>query len=381
MTGPYQLVFMPYLALGGRDRIQIGNVEIWNYDRQKTFIGNDPLRARVDELLSMYRQNGRDADKSTRLRDIGVVIVGGECGLQPLRNDEFEKVQEARHLLFLCCLSKNCLLRGPDVGHKMITSENFEIIRQNFVLDSPYISEVTGAILRIQIGGYTISGTKFTKPTYVNLPFRFETDELLLEALLSLRGSDPTLFRRITRAAGLFLESYYNSHSVDMGARVLLQAAAYEVLFELPKNGPRKTFKDQIEALMNVKGERVYEYRYEARAGSPRERRTLKGMWADRFYTLRNHIVHGEDVSPREFRFLRAQHHLTISPLMFSQCVKRLVDAELQSRKQQKRFFERVDWTVIQEKDEYEPCQVGFEARIDFEARIQRWIDDGGTLT
>jgi len=372
---------MPYLALGDRDRIQIGNVEIWNYDRQKTLIGNDPLRARVDELLAMYRQNGRDAAKSARLRNIGIVIVGGDCGLRHLSNDEFGKVQEARHLLFLCCLSRNCLLRGPNAGHMMITSENFEIVRQNFGLDSPYLSEVTGAILQIHIGGYTLSDTKFTKPAYVNLPVRFETDELLLEALLSLRGSNPTLFRRITRAAGLFLESYYNSHSVDMGARVLLQAAAYEVLFELPENGQRKTFKDQIEALMNVKGERVYEYRYEARAGSRREHRTLKGIWADRFYTLRNHIIHGEDVSPREFRFLRAQHHLTISPLMFSQCVKRLVDAELQSREQRKCFFERVDWTVIQKKNEDEPCQVGFEAHTDFGARIQKWIDDGGTLT
>ena len=370
---------MPYLALGGRDQLNVADVEIWNFDRLKDSIIDTPVGERVDELLAMYRQHGRDSRMSARVRDIGVVSIGGR-DFRPLSDAEFARVQEARHLLFLCCLAHNSLQCGPNAGHVMVTSENFDVVSQNFVLSSDFLSEMTGALLQIRIGGYTIAETRFTKPSYVNLPSRFATDETLLQALLHLRDDEPLLYRRITRAAALFLETYYNSHSVDFGARVLLQVAAFEVLFELPERGPRKAFKDHIESLINNLGEREYEYRFEVPAGRQVERRTLKGLWADRFYTLRNHIIHGEEVRHRDFQFLRAQHHLTISPVMFTHSVKRLIDKHFKGKQERRLFFDRVDWTVLNEADQYEPRRIGFRASTNYEARIQQWIEDGGSL-
>jgi hypothetical protein len=94
-------------------------------------------------------------------------------------------------------------------------------------------------------------------------------------------------------------------------------------------------------------------------------------MWADRFYTLRNHIIHGQEVSRREYRFLRSQHHLLIAPVMFTFAVKRLVDLANAKTGKPRRFFERVDWVVIEKGDEYEPQRIGFRINTDFMALVE----------
>jgi hypothetical protein len=229
---------MPYLALGGVDTIRIGDIEISNFDTQAGRIAESGLRSRVGDLLSMYRQSGRKPDTSAPIRNIGIVTLGKQ-DFRQLSYAEFEQVQEARYLLFLCCLAKNSTQYGPNAGHAMFTAENFEVVYQGFVLDSDFVSERAGVLVTMQILGYKIGETRFTKPSYVNLPIRFSYDEKLLEALLEIKVDEPVLFRRILRSTAVFLESYYNSQSVDMGARILLQTVALEVLFDLPETGQR----------------------------------------------------------------------------------------------------------------------------------------------
>jgi hypothetical protein len=370
MSTPYQLVFMPYLALGGIDRIRVGDVEIWNFDKLASEVADETLRARVEALLSMYRQTGRKPGTSSPLRDIGIVSIGKQ-GFSELSFAEFEQVQEARYLLFLCCLAKNCTQYGPNAGHAMFTSENFEVVYQSFLLDSDFVSERAGVLVTIQILGYKIGETRFTKPSYVNLPIRFAYDDKLLDALVALKTDQPVLYQRILRSAAVFLESYYNSPSVDMKARILLQTVALEVLLDLPDTGQRKQLKNEIEALTSIPGEKTYTYHYEVPNAMKEETRNLKVMWADRFYTLRNHIIHGQEVHPRDFRFLRCQHHLLIAPVMFTFAVKRLVDTANARAGNPRRFFERIDWGVIEKGDEYDPPRIGFRINTDFMAMVQ----------
>ena len=74
---------------------------------------------------------------------------------------------------------------------------------------------------------------------------------------------DSKLYRLIMRATAVFLESYYNTPSVDVRARVLLQAASFEILFDLPDQAQRKAFKDAIEAWTGNSGDRHFRYKYE----------------------------------------------------------------------------------------------------------------------
>src|SRR5450759_84157 len=66
-----------------------------------------------------------------------------------------------------------------------------------------------------------------------------------------------------------------------------------------------------------------------------------------------------------------------IAPLMFTFAVKRLVDSANAAAGKSRQFFERLDWTVIEKGDKYEPRRIGFHIITDFATRIQKWIDQG----
>lgn len=66
-----------------------------------------------------------------------------------------------------------------------------------------------------------------------------------------------------------------------------------------------------------------------------------------------------------------------IAPLMFAFAVKRLVDSANAAAGKSRQFFERLDWTVIEKGDKYEPRRIGFHISTDFATRIQKWIDQG----
>lgn len=162
------------------------------------------------------------------------------------------------------------------------------------------------------------------------------------------------------------MESYYNAPNVYIGARVLLQVAAFEVLLNLPEKQPRKVFKDEIERLTNNSNERRFRYKFEIGQGRKAEVRSLKGIWADRFYTLRNHIVHGQPISRADYAFRGQQHHLVVAPLMFTLVVKRLIDAVREEQGLEGVAAERMDWVVIRKADQYESEKVGFRLNRDF---------------
>lgn len=375
VTHPYQLVLCPFVSMSGVDELRVGRARLWNFDTHQKRIADPGIRHRVKELVAMYRDQGRDSSKSIAIRDVGVVSVGAE-DFRQLSEKEFEDVQELRHILFLCCLASNTRL-GPNGAHMMVTAENFDVIRQNFVLDSDSLAEQTGVLIAMTVMGYRIRETRFIRPAYVNHPTRFSYDERLLSQLKLLRSVNRQFYRCLTRAAAVFLESYYNSPRVDIRARVLLQVAAFEILLDLPEKLPRKAFKDQVETLLRDSGERRYRYKFEQGNKKMPETRTLKAIWADRFFTLRNHIAHGQTIPQREYVFRGSQHHLVISPLMFMSCLKRLLAATLEHSPKGQPFFERVTWGRIRRADQYDDEMRGFQIRDDFARKFagKAWSD------
>lgn len=350
--------------MSGLEELTLGGATIRDAGEVPQHIPDQRLRARVIELLGMYRELAGKPEKAKPVRNIGVITVGAN-DFRQLTDREFREVQELRSILFLCCLAQNNRLTRNG-GYMMYTAENFDVVRQNFVLESDRLSESAGVLVNITMLGYTIGQTRFVRPVHVNQPPRFRYDDKLLQQLRLLRRHNRPLYRRIARAGAVFLESYYNNPAVDTRARILLQTAAFEILLDLPEQKQRMVFKDEIERLVSNNGERKYRYKYERYGKLVLETRTIKGIWADRFYTLRNHIVHGENVPEREYVFRGAQHHLVIAPLMFMSCIKGLIDQWLIGASRRRAFFEKMDWVVIEPGEGSDPEARGFLIRDDF---------------
>ena len=69
------------------------------------------------------------------------------------------------------------------------------------------------------------------------------------------------------------------------------------------------------------------------------ETKSIKVKWADRFYILRNHIIHGDVVLDPEFLF-EHQRHIDIATMFFVLLTKKLFNERLGDTI----FYDRIIW-------------------------------------
>jgi hypothetical protein len=209
----------------------------------------------------------------------------------------------------------------------MLTAENFTVLFQNFKLGSEWTSYSSGSIVEIKDGGYKVGEIKYEKPPYVLMP-NFDMDTELFIKLLSLRRKRAKSYRRILMAVDAFISGYYNSPDLSLTARILEQVRAFEILLKLPEHHQREHFKSKIATYCppdKINKQRIYSFKFERSRRKEREKGTMQVIWADRFYTLRNHIIHGEKIDKSKLIF-KKQRHQDIALLFFILSVKKLIN-------------------------------------------------------
>lgn len=326
MDKQYFVAYLPYIFLGETEEINFGFGKVWNFDKKKReYIPDVVLRKKLERILNVYR-SGRD-----RVGGIGIISLG-EIDFRVYSEDERELVRHIRMLLFLISISKNNTHRpGPNVGHLMRTSENFDVIYQNFILKNDYASETAGSIVQRMIGGYKLSEIRVQIPSFVLTPNQSSIDSDLLRSLLELRKKKKIIYKRVIAATEIFLESYYNSHHVSKNARILLQACVFEILLNLPTgSAARKNFKKSINKYFVTGKEKKYNYITRISVTKKlTESLTKKEIWADKFFSLRNNIAHADRVRATDFYFGNSQTHADVSLLFFILFLRKQIERSL----------------------------------------------------
>lgn len=145
--------------------------------------------------------------------------------------------------------------------------------------------------------------------------------------LLNLKRRNKKLYERIIKAAAIFFESYYNDPNNSVNSRILLQASSFESLLNLSEGRGRADFKDIIRVNYFRSDSSLWRYSSERSNGQKAtESEGVHVMWGDKFFTLRNHIIHGSNVKQREFNFMNKQRHTDIAAIFFISLVKRLIN-------------------------------------------------------
>ena len=319
----YFIVFFPYLRMHNVPEIDLGFLKIWNFNLLKEqYIPDEKLRNKVEKILSTYQEHFTGV-----IKNMAVVSIG-ETDFRSFNEDEYKRIRLARLLLFLSFISKsNTTPFNGNTGHQMATSENFNPVYQNFNLTDDAMSERDGYIVPMLSGGFELDTVKYIKPSSTVIPNKFDIDGKLLTFLLKIKDKKPRIFERIINATEVFFESYYNSFIVSQNARVLLQMSAFEILLDLPEKKQRKRFKEIIEKETALPEDKKYVH-YSERPDSKKEREnlTIKGIWADLFYSLRNHIIHGLTPKNKEYVFKNRQMHTSIAFIFYIFFVKRQIN-------------------------------------------------------
>lgn len=372
MDNHLQIAYFPYLTLKEKDTIKIDNVEIWNFDKKKNeYIQDDKLRQHIENLLNINKINKQP------ITDIGVVTISNK-DFRIFNKQELKGIKTAKLILFISFLAEHNIYMNKDlnIALRMATSENFELVIQNFALNDNFLSERTGFIVTKLVLGYQIGSTESEAPRYLSMPSKFSIDEKLLEQLLWLRRNNTKLFSRILRAVEIFYEAYYNSPAVSHNARILLQTSAFEVLLNLKDRKERKDFTEKIEKYCSASSDRKYSYKYEVYDSrqqrnimkAAKNKQTLKGIWANRFYALRNHIIHGDTVRDAQFLY-KGQPHFHIATLFFILCIKQLINEARQKSGSQKIFYDTINRDKLQNVM-YTSEKIGFVYETNFTSKI-----------
>lgn len=344
-----QIVYFPYLCLKNQDELDFGNFKIWNFDRKANdYIPNATLRSYVGKLIAS------NVTRKQPIKDIGVLTIGA-IDFREFNDEELLLAKEARLLMFISYLSKvNILVTGANGDHYIATSENFTFVTQNFRPDSDHVAEQSGFIVRKLMSSYKVNEITFNSPSFLLTPMRFTLDGELIAHLLMLRKKQKRLYKRILRAIDLLFESYFNDPFLSLNARVLLQVGAFEVLLDLPEEGQRRVFKNLIHQYTDNTRETQVSFYSERRGSKVKEKASRKVKWADKFYSLRNHIIHGNVVPIDDFYFERKQRHIDISLLFFILIIKKLINEKLP----RPYYFDTIDWKktnyAIDDKDGFE---------------------------
>ena len=237
-----QVAYFPYLAMGQRQEIDFGFLKIWNFNLiSSTYITDQNVLSRVSKIIATNHTYFTGP-----VQGIGVVSIGN-TDFRTYTQEELELIRSARLILFLSFVSRNNASRNDiNAGHWCATTENFNPTLQNFKVEDDNMAIFDGYVLSMTAGGYRMDRDKFYRPIYVPSPQCFDIDEDFFNSLLQLRTKKPRVFARIIAATELFSESYYNSTSVSINARILCQMGAFEMLLNLPEREQRKVFKDIV---------------------------------------------------------------------------------------------------------------------------------------
>lgn len=336
-----QVTYIPYIPLREKGAVDFGNgLVVWHFDslaEQK--IPDQQIRDFVTSLLAA----NVEGSSQEKIKGIGVVSIG-DTDFRAFSDEEMAMVQEAKFLLFLCRIARsNTTILGTDSdGWSLATSENFEPVFQNFQIGNNHISESAGYIVTMNAGGYATSEKKFYKPSHVIISNygMGSFDRELFVQLLRARRRRKKLFRRVLRSTDLLFQAYYNNSNVSRNARILLIAAAFETLLDLPENA-RKHFKNEIERRCDLPNEPKYRHYYHTRNGMKRDKnRSMKTLWADSFFELRNQIIHGDLVPEAMYQFRNTERQLDISVLFFVFLVKSLLNEGMS----EKPFWDTIEW-------------------------------------
>ena len=323
---------LPHINLGRMKEVDLGFAKIWNFDLAKEiYIPDENLRKQVEAILHTHKGSypfGPEDNEYLPIHGIGIISTGEPTDSEP-RKYEREKINDARLITFISALARrNVITRNANSGHGMASSENYQPLQFSVVVGSKYSTFFEGFVIPSWHGGIDLQKEMLIRPRHVPIP-SFDPDEELLGVLVELREKRPRIFRRTISAVEVFFESYYNTTQLSHNARILLQASAFEILLGAQSMEGRKTLKSFLKKEATYPHEEVVSYMSERRGKFEREIGNMREKWADRFFTLRNHIIHGYVPKEEEYYFGKWQRHFDIATLFFIYCLKVKVEQAL----------------------------------------------------
>jgi len=319
-TPPNLLVsFLPWISLD--DEICLGKVTLWPFrSASKDKIREPAVQEHLEKYFECYVDHqGRPVRKIT-------ICSYGDVDFRALPKAE---LQDLRHvvdaLLFISVIPEATLAVSENNPYNAPPSaENFELVHLEFLPGKELLTVVVG---NCQHMGYTTDMISFQKP-WAASEGKVQPSDFWAKAFhhlfdASILETDRGL---IFRSLEWFRLAHFNSDDISPLSKVLMMATAFEVLLAVPPdiNQKKRWIAEELERWIEtskfIRGTRTDNKGKTFLASK-------LGWWAWDFYELRNAIVHGDQIQPRQLEYrvpgLDWLTHLMVADLVFGECIAR----------------------------------------------------------
>lgn len=308
-----QISFLPYLEI--KKEFSFDNVILWPFWRLKS------RRIRQENILKhleWYFKKWRDNIFNKRL-NITITSLRGRL-LEPISDDERERIQVACNILFLLSV------RQID-QFTPITSDNFTLYSQNFTEGEYRLAFSSGSYIRQEsiISPKMVNKIKFVKPDYVRSS-RIDTEPWLYDkkyykgiqkAFILQYNND--WFIRLKRSLISFISSYSNVYSLSYFDRIVSLVTAIEILLDL-KTSNKNKFKKAIKSVLGFSDLLCRRYPSMIDINSAIEK--FSGV----LYKKRSKYVHGEEMTNNDVRHPEFGEYYKTGVIFYYELVKSLLE-------------------------------------------------------
>lgn len=285
-----QVHFLPWAGL---DRpLKVGRVTIEPWLSVRSRLQKQAI-AFLDPYFARYVKNDGAA-----VSDIALVFSGNDA-VADISSQQRQLLRRAVDALAFASILAHLrvIVRTQNTSFGVPNSERFQLITQNFAPGQYSVAVLSGGVTH----AWTLSAIHFCIPWCVGGSMD-QVDEDLLKALglILNRRRGAALRERLFRALEWFRLAHTGSDDTDSTSRLVMMATAFEVLLEPPNPFQKRSAMGEALTVLterpNLKTKTVKIAKKTYKFNAP-------AVWLDKFYQIRNSIVHGDRVRQQSLRY------------------------------------------------------------------------------
>lgn len=297
--------------------LPLGSFVLWPYNKLRSKrIESPQVRQHLNKLFKLMRDS-----RGRPLKCIAVLSEADSKAFDPVSEETLERMRDAVGGLFLCSILQNNSITGA------VSSENFQLITQNFQPGSDGWATSDGSYIRTTSGGLKLKDAGIRLPGYVPDPSRLTYDEKLLAGLMKcLVASSSQSKDRIFRAIRWVSYAYSNIEHFPYQNRILLLMIAFEILSDAKDSFNQFTFGTWLDTMWGIV-DADKSPSQEAWA-SGKGNFGVPGWWGVEFFRMRNAIIHDGAPHKLSAHDSLGREFFATGVFVFAECVREFLRRE-----------------------------------------------------
>lgn len=323
----------PYFPTPNIDFI-VNRLHVFNLQQSKDkYIADSLVKQRVEQFCTLYVDSNLE-----KISTLALAVFDGNYDFRPMSDEDVRDMQRYALALLFCSVIRN-------EQNSVCVSEQFNLFHQKFDPTQDSISYSTGSYYQV-LNWQSLGHTKLVRPEYIpaeTIPYRF--DEKLFGALCNMIDARRAEDDSIIRALEWVRYAHMNAEGISNESRLVMMTTAFETLFNLPRRDKTFQFSNRLEQIIKVDQLDVYDNKFNVvRTGLSRTQRlkpdgtptmgghnqplelTMYGWWARDLYDLRSKIVHGDVLTPADFKNHNNIKHFHIALHVMQYCLYNLLE-------------------------------------------------------